>query len=346
MSTLYASFVDATAAERAAAALLDHGARAEDLSILANTNHSVARNREDAAEAAISEQTAKSGITTTTLEDAGYGAAKGTMIGLGAGIAAALVALLVPGVGLVIGSGALATAVAGAAASAGAGAIAGGVAGYLKDQGVGEDLATTYSEAFGQGGAILAVNIPTGDLSGEEVEPYLVKYGATNVSTVNHTRNLMQHGGELDVQPVDPVLGGSMVAPVAVPPVATNLTTMTTTPAGPAAAEVVPTVVNPVTGTVQQGVVVNPLTGTAQPVHIAHEPVIRSEPVVASPLANEAMITPVSGFTLRDVTPVETDPLTGQVVRGYVTDPVTGGQRPVRVINGAIVYADHPVVGP
>jgi hypothetical protein len=89
MSTLYASFVDAPAAEKAAAALLDHGARAEDISILANNEFPGVRSAEDRAEAAISEQTAKSGITTTTAADAGLGAAKGTMVGLGIGIAAA-----------------------------------------------------------------------------------------------------------------------------------------------------------------------------------------------------------------------------------------------------------------
>ncbi|MGV3616889.1 MAG: hypothetical protein ACO1SV_16305 [Fimbriimonas sp.] len=342
MSTLYASFVDAPAAEKAAAALLDHGARAEDISILANNESPGIRSSEDRAEAAISEQTAKSGITTTTAADAGLGAAKGTMVGLGIGIAAALAAVFVPGIGLILGGGALATAVAGAAASAGAGAIAGGVAGYLKDQGMGEELATHYSEAFAAGGAVLAVDIPTGDLSGEEIEPYLVKYGAINVSTVHQTRNLMSRSGDLDFQPVDPSLSTPAVvpvaiAPVAVPPVGANLTSMTTVPAGPAVTEVdvVPTVVSPVTGAMQQGVVVAP---DAAAVH--------ATPVVVNPLANEPAVSPVSGFTLRDVTPVESDPVTGQVVRGYVTDPVTGGQRPVRIVNGSIVYVDQPVTGP
>jgi hypothetical protein len=348
MSTLYASFVDASAAERAAAALLDHGARAEDISILANGGYSHARNDADRVEAATSEQTAKSGITTTTAADAGMGAAKGTMVGLGAGIVAALAAIFVPGLGLVIGGGALATAVAGAAASAGAGAIAGGVAGYLKDQGVGEDLATHYSEAFAQGGAILGIGIPTGDLSGEEIEPYLVKYGAINVSTVNHSRNLMQRSEELEFQPIDPAIATPTASPAVLPATAANLTTMSTVPAGPAAAEVdvVPTTVNPVTGTMQQGIVVDPLSGTAQPIRVVNEPAMSVDPVVAAPLANEPFVTPTTGFALSDVTPTETDPVTGQVVRGYVTDSVTGGQRPVRVVNGSIVYADNPVPGP
>jgi hypothetical protein len=331
MSTIYASFIDSAAAERATAALLDHGARAEDLSILANNNLPSATPAADVADAVSSEHTAKTGITTTTAADAGLGAAKGTAVGLGVGILAALASVFIPGLGLVVGGGALATAVAGAAASAGAGAIAGGIAGYLKDQGMGDDLVAHYSDAFAQGNAVLAIEIPSGDLSAEEIEPYLTKYGAINVATVNQSRNLMDRA---EVVEYPPVMTAPTVVPVAVAP---SLTTMTTVPRGPAAHEVdvIPTAVNPVTGTMQEGIVVG--TGPA---------VIHSEPVVIDPLANDPAVVPVSGFTVRDVTPIETDPLTGQVVRGYVTDPVTGGQRPVRVLNGSIVYMDHPVTGP
>lgn len=325
MSTIYASFIDRSAAEKAAAALLDHGARAEDISILANEGYGTTP-AQDLAEAAESEHTAKTGITTTTAADAGMGAAKGTAVGLGLGIVAALASVFIPGIGLIVGGGALATAVAGAAASAGAGAIAGGIAGYLKDQGMGEELATHYSEAFGRGNAVLAIGIPSGDLSGEEIEPYLTKYGAISVSTVNYSRNLMDRPG--DIPSVAPA------SVVEVPVVTSGLTTMTTAPAA-TEVDVIPTRVNPVTGTMQEGVVVG--TGPA---------VIHSEPVVIDPVANEPAVAPVMGFTLSDVTPVETDPLTGQVVRGYVTDPTTGGQRPVRVVNGSIVYLDHPATGP
>ena len=331
MSTLYASFVDASAAERAAAALLDHGARAEDISILANNRLPTSTPAEDVAEAVESEHTAKTGITTTTAADAGLGAAKGTAVGLGVGILAAVASVFIPGLGLVIGGGALATAVAGAAASAGAGAIAGGIAGYLKDQGMGDDLVASYSNAFAAGNAVLSIGVPSGDLSAEEIEPYLTKYGAINVSTVNQSRNLMEPSNVVEYPPASP----GVVAPVT--PVAPSLTTMTTVPRGPAAAEVdvIPATVNPVTGTMQTGTVVG--TGPA---------VIHREPVVIDPVANEPAMAPVSGYTVRDVTPTESDPLTGQVVRGYVTDPVTGGQRPVRVLNGSIVYLDHPVTGP
>lgn len=125
---------------------------------------------------------AKHGISTTTPEDAGVGAVKGTEIGLGLGILAAAAALLVPGVGLVIGGGALATALGGTALAAGAGAVAGGVTGYLKDQGVPGEAVQHYQTAVQNGGAILSVNIPSGNVDQAGAEQVLAKYGASNLN--------------------------------------------------------------------------------------------------------------------------------------------------------------------
>ncbi len=125
---------------------------------------------------------AKHGISTTTPEDAGQGAVKGTEIGLGLGILAAAAALLVPGVGLVIGGGALATALGGTALAAGAGAVAGGVTGYLKDQGVPGEAVQHYQTAVENGGAILSVNIPSGNVDQAGAEQVLAKYGASNLN--------------------------------------------------------------------------------------------------------------------------------------------------------------------
>src|SRR5262249_28026993 len=110
------------------------------------------------------EKAAKSGLSTTTPHDAGVGAAKGAGIGLGIGVLAGLATLFFPGIGLVVGGGALAAAIAAAAGTTAAGAVAGGVYGHLKDQGVPEEVARNYSRTFEQGGAILAVNTPSGDL--------------------------------------------------------------------------------------------------------------------------------------------------------------------------------------
>ena len=125
---------------------------------------------------------AKHGISTTTPEDAGEGAVKGTGIGLGVGILASLAALTIPGVGLVLGGGALAAALGATALTAGAGAIAGGATGYLKDQGIPADAAEHYHGTVSGGGAVLSINIPSGDVDQATDESVLSKYGAANVN--------------------------------------------------------------------------------------------------------------------------------------------------------------------
>jgi len=125
---------------------------------------------------------AKHGISTTTPEDAGEGAVKGTGIGLGVGILASLAALTIPGVGLVLGGGALAAALGATALTAGAGAIAGGATGFLKDQGVPHEAADRYHGTVAGGGAVLSINVPSGDVDQATAESVLAKYGAADVN--------------------------------------------------------------------------------------------------------------------------------------------------------------------
>ncbi len=127
------------------------------------------------------DMSAKHGISTTTPEDAGQGAVKGTGIGLGVGILASLAALAVPGVGLVLGGGALAAALGATAATAAAGAVAGGVTGYLKEQGVPGHAAERYHGAIEHGGAVLSINLPSGKVDQATAEQVLSKYGAADV---------------------------------------------------------------------------------------------------------------------------------------------------------------------
>lgn len=129
------------------------------------------------------ENTAKHGLSTTTSGDAAVGAAKGAGIGLGVGIIAALAAIFIPGVGLVIGGGALATAVAAAVGTTVAGAVVGGVDGYLIDQGVPQEAAIDYNHAYENGGAVLAVHVPSNSVDEFTVQSILAKYNASNVST-------------------------------------------------------------------------------------------------------------------------------------------------------------------
>jgi len=129
------------------------------------------------------ELSAKQGLSTTTPGDAAAGAAKGAGIGLGVGILAALASLVIPGFGLVVGGGALATALAGAAGATAAGAVAGGVHGYLKDQGVPDQVAMDYDHAVKNGGAVLAVSVPSGNVDEATCREILAKYSANNVNT-------------------------------------------------------------------------------------------------------------------------------------------------------------------
>jgi len=129
------------------------------------------------------EAAAKHGISTTTAADAGAGAIKGTVVGAGIGVLAALASLVVPGVGLVLGGGALAAGLGAVAASAGAGALSGAVTGYLKDQGVDEHAAHAYHETVAGGGALLAVSLPSGDVQEAEARGILEKYGASNLNS-------------------------------------------------------------------------------------------------------------------------------------------------------------------
>jgi hypothetical protein len=129
------------------------------------------------------EEVAKSGITTTTPEDAEVGALKGTGIGLGVGLLAGLAALIIPGVGFVFGSGALALAIGGAALTTASGAAVGGLVGYLKDQGVAESDAMRFQNAVGTGGALLAVSLPSSGIGLQEAELLLNKYRATEITS-------------------------------------------------------------------------------------------------------------------------------------------------------------------
>lgn len=179
METLYASFADVALAQKAAGALLDHGVEKDHMSLV---SHMGGESLEDDDDHDVVE-TAKSGISTTTAGDAASGAMKGAGVGLGIGALAALASLFIPGFGLVTGGGALAMALGAAAGTTAAGAVAGGVAGYLVDQGVPEAAAVDYEKALEHGGAIIAISLPSNDVSRTDAEQILNKYQATNLSS-------------------------------------------------------------------------------------------------------------------------------------------------------------------
>lgn len=179
--TLYATFSDAAAAERALAALLDRGGEAEDISALFPPDYGRPdETNQDLVEHAIH------GISVTTAADAAAGARKGAAFGLGVGTAVGLMSLLIPGVGMVTGGGALASALLGIGGAFAGGAVAGGVAGYLEDQGVTPEMAVDSEAAVQQGKAVVSVLCPTGELSAELVAQLLTKYGADGIKR-SHT---------------------------------------------------------------------------------------------------------------------------------------------------------------
>lgn len=176
MQTIYATFHTLEDAERAYAALADHGINEEHITVLAQTP-TAAGTPGDTAEKI--ERTAENGITTTSLADAAEAAKPGAAIGLGLGTLAALTSLAIPGVGLVIGGGALATAIAGAIGATAAGAVAGGVFGYLKDQGVPEYAAMRMEDEYTAGRTVMIVSRWPGDVLESEIVQTLSKYGGT-----------------------------------------------------------------------------------------------------------------------------------------------------------------------
>lgn len=168
-------------AEKAGGALLDHGVNAEHISIVLPEGFRSSTAENEPGEEKI-ERAMEAGITTTTVGDAATGAAKGAGIGLAAGTLAALVAVFIPGVGLVVGGGALALAVSGVAGSTAAGAVAGGVMGFLKDQGVPDEAIQSYHKVLVEGGAMITVSPTDEKIDAATIESLLAKYGGSIAS--------------------------------------------------------------------------------------------------------------------------------------------------------------------
>lgn len=171
--TIYARFIDASMAEKAMGALLDHGAQRGDITGFFPEGYQTS----DVYEVA---PNVVNGITTTTGADAAAGAVTGAEVGLGLGAAAVLGSLLIPGFGLVTGGGALASALIGWAGATAGGAVAGGVAGFLQDQGIDQTTIVDQESALKNGQAILVVKSPSGPLSELEISALMTKYQAQN----------------------------------------------------------------------------------------------------------------------------------------------------------------------
>jgi hypothetical protein len=149
VKTIVGSFDSFNEAHQVANELRAAGFLDNDISIVANNADGAYEN-----DARIGDTT-----TTRTDRDAGdtsataKGAVAGAVVGGGAGLAASLAGLAIPGIGPIIAAGPIVATLAGA----GTGAVAGGLIGGLVDLGVPETDAEYYAEAVRRGGALVTV---------------------------------------------------------------------------------------------------------------------------------------------------------------------------------------------
>jgi hypothetical protein len=166
VSALFANREDA---ERAVAALLDHGVDREEISMVARGPFRV-EGEEPAAETA---------LTATSPADAAAGAAMGAATGAALGLLG-MTLLILPGIATVAAAGPIAAALA-AGAGAAAGAIAGGVYGSLRDLGMDEVPARAYETSI-LGGSTL-VSVRTTEMLTEEIQAIFAKYNTSDITT-------------------------------------------------------------------------------------------------------------------------------------------------------------------
>jgi hypothetical protein len=84
-------------------------------------------------------------------------AAGDAFIGGVVGLAAGMVAVVLPGIGPLIAAGPLAGTIAGAIGGLGVGAATGGIIGLLRDHGISEDEARFFAEGVKRGGSLVTV---------------------------------------------------------------------------------------------------------------------------------------------------------------------------------------------
>jgi len=172
-------------AERAADALVDMGADRSQISTMARGQDGMddrsgwtgQHDKEGVVEPAREVGDSGAALTTTDAHDTGTGA----VVGAVAGLAAGLLALTVPGIGLVLAAGPLALAAAG-------GAIAGGVYGSLRDIGIEERHARGYEERVRGGHVLMTALVPSFDQG--RTREILSEYCAEDISFNEDTSSM------------------------------------------------------------------------------------------------------------------------------------------------------------
>jgi len=96
------------------------------------------------------------------------------------GLAAGMIAVVIPGIGPLIAAGPLAGAIGGM----GGGAATGGVIGLLRDHGVSEEEAQFYAEGVKRGGALVTVNGVSEDRA-DQAKKILTRHGAIDTEELD-----------------------------------------------------------------------------------------------------------------------------------------------------------------
>jgi hypothetical protein len=148
VKTIVGSFDSFNEAHQVANELRAAGFLDSDISIVANNADGAYAN-----DARLDDTTTARTVRDDDTSATAKGAVAGAVVGGGAGLAASLAGLAIPGIGPIIAAGPIVATLAGA----GTGAVAGGLIGGLVDVGVPETDAEYYAEAVRRGGALVTV---------------------------------------------------------------------------------------------------------------------------------------------------------------------------------------------
>jgi len=158
--TLAGAFASSAAAIGAAASLIEAGFPEKDVSVVSREPLHDWREVREASGA---------------IDEAGAGAMAGSLAGGAVGLAAGVLGVTLPGLGLVFVAGPL----VGALLGVGAGAVAGGMVGLLGDAGLARDHADFYAESIGRGAVLVVVRVD--EHRADHVAMLLKQYGALDL---------------------------------------------------------------------------------------------------------------------------------------------------------------------
>lgn len=168
--TLFATFATIHNAELALGALLDHGVNRQDLSVILCDPRRITSS--DSGTASASPNEAETGSSSETAERSGNYAGLGYDICFLAGLHPSTHS----GDGILLGKGSISQALV---EMTGGGATEHSVMGTLRfliDQGVPCESVLIYSQVIKDGGALVSISVPSGDLSEFEIRNLLTKH--------------------------------------------------------------------------------------------------------------------------------------------------------------------------